>query len=163
MKKNKKSLDFNKRNHTLIIPNSKKRKNMLNVQMIITALEKYNSYMYYAYSSDSLRSQDAKNLCEFIETALQSLIFTDSDDKKTYETAKSVAKLLNEALTYSFRLNYVLGSAKTWNQKKSVYNLIEKISELTFFYKQNTCDCGKPAIPKYDPCCSLKCWEKKYL
>lgn len=104
----------------------------MNVQMIITALEKYNSYMYYAYNSDSLRSQDAKNLCEFLETALQSLIFTDSDDEKTYENAKSVGKLLNEALSYAYRLNYVLGSAKTWNQQKIVYNLIGKIADITF-------------------------------
>lgn len=105
---------------------------MMNVQMIITALEKYNSYMYYAYNCDSLRPQDAKNLCEFLETALQSLIFTDSDDKKTYETAKSVQKLLNEALTYALRLNSVLCSAKTWNQQKIVYNLIGKIADITF-------------------------------
>lgn len=107
-------------------------KKMMNVQMIVTALEKYNSYMYYAYNCDSLRPQDAKNLCEFLETALQSLIFTDSDDKKTYETAQNVQKLLNEALTYALRLNYCLCSAKTRNQEKNVYNLIGKIADITF-------------------------------
>ena len=136
---------------------------MMNVQMVITALERYSSYMYYAYNSDSLRPQDSKNLAEYIETALQSLIFTDSENGKEFQQAQEINKLLNEALTYALRLNYVLCSAKTRNQEKSVYNLIEKISELTFFYKQNTCDCGKPTIPNYDPCCSLKCWEKKYL
>ncbi|MEM3715173.1 MAG: hypothetical protein QW153_04110 [Candidatus Bilamarchaeaceae archaeon] len=105
---------------------------MINVQMIITALEKYNSYMYYAYSSDSLRPEDAKNLVEFLETALQSLIFTDTDDEKTYKNAQYINKLLNEALTYAHRLNYILCSAKTYNQAKSVYNLISKISDITF-------------------------------
>lgn len=105
---------------------------MMNVQMIITALEKYNSYMYYAYNSDSLRPEDAKNLCEFLETALQSLIFTDTDNEKTYKNAQYIQKLLNEALTYAYRLNYVLCSAKTWQQQKSVYNLISKISDITF-------------------------------
>lgn len=135
---------------------------MLNIQMMLTALEKYSSYMYYAYSSDSLRAEDSKNLIEFLETALQTLIFTDSEDEKALQTAKSVGRLLNEALTYALRLNYVLCGRKTKSQAKIVYNLIEKISELTFFYKQNTCDCGKPVISSYDPCCSLKCWEKKY-
>ena len=105
---------------------------MMNVQMIVTALEKYNSYMYYAYNSDSPRPQDAKNLCEFLETALQSLIFTDSDNEKEYKTAQEVSKLLNEALTYAYRLNYVLCSPKTWNQQKSVYNLIGKMADITF-------------------------------
>lgn len=105
---------------------------MINVSMIVTALEKYNSYMFYAYSSDSLRPEDAKNLVEFLETALQSLIFIDSDDKKTYETAQYIQKLLNEALTYALRLNFVLCSPKTWNQGKSVYNLIAKIADITF-------------------------------
>lgn len=116
-------------------PTQTKDKNMLNVQMIITAIERYSSYMYYAYSSDSLRPQDAKNLCEFIETALQTLIFTDSEDKKALEIAQDINKILNEALTYAYRLNYVLCGPKTWNKQKSVYNLIKKISELTFFYK----------------------------
>lgn len=105
---------------------------MINVSMIITALQKYNSYMFYAYSSDSLRPEDAKNLCEFLETALQSLIFTDSDNEKEYKTAQEINKLLNEALTYALRLNYVLCGPKTWNQGKSVYNLIAKIDDLTF-------------------------------
>ena len=107
-------------------------KKMINVQMIVTALEKYNSYMYYAYNSDSLRPQDAKNLSEFLETALQTLIFTDSDNEKEYKTAQSVQKLLNEALTYAHRLNYVLCSPKTWNQQKTVYNLIGKLADITF-------------------------------
>lgn len=105
---------------------------MMNVQMIITALEKYNSYMYYAYSSDSLRPQDAKNLCEFLETALQSLIFMDSENEKESQQAQYINKILNEALTYAYRLNYCLCSAKTWQQQKSVYNLIGKISDITF-------------------------------
>lgn len=24
------------------------------------------------------------------------------------------------------------------------------------------CDCGKPIDSRYDPCCSLECWEKKF-
>ena len=135
----------------------------MNVQMVITALERYSSYMYYAYNSDSLRPQDSKNLAEYIETALQSLIFTDSENEKEFQQAQEINKLLNEALTYALRLNYILCSAKTQTQQKSVYNLIAKISELTFFYNQITCDCGKPAIGGFDPCCSLECWEKKYL
>lgn len=105
---------------------------MMNVQMIVTALEKYNSYMYYAYNSDSLRSQDVKNLCEFLETALQTLIFIDSEDKKALETAQSVGKLLNEALTYALRLNYILCRPRTYEQAKIVYNLIGKIADITF-------------------------------
>jgi len=100
--------------------------------MIIVALEKYSSYMYYAYSSDSLRPQDAKNLCEFIETALQTLIFTDPEDKKALEIGQYISKLLNEALTYAYRLNYALCSAKTCEQAKKVYNLIGKLADLTF-------------------------------
>lgn len=107
----------------------------MNVQMIVIALEKYNSYMYYAYNCDSLRPQDAKNLCEFLETALQSLIFTDTDNEKIYKNAQYIQKLLNEALTYAYRLNYCLCSAKTWNQQKSVYNLIAKIADITFIPK----------------------------
>lgn len=126
-----------------IHPIQKKEKNMLNVQMIVTALEKYNSYMYYAYSSDSLRPQDAKNLCEFIETALQTLVFTDPDDKKALEIAQDISKLLNEALTYAYRLNYILCRAKTYEQAKVVYNLISKIADLTFipnFYVEKEVD-----------------------
>jgi len=106
---------------------------MMNEQMIITALDKYVDYMYYAYSSDSLRAEDSKNLCEYIETALQTLIFTDSEDKKALETAKSVAKLLNEALTYAHRLNYILCRAKTYEQEKIVYNLLGKLADMMFF------------------------------
>ena len=105
---------------------------MISVQMIVTALEKYTSYMYYAYSSDSLRPQDAKNLCEFIETALQTLIFTDSEDEKALEIGQYISKLLNEALTYAYRLNYNLCRAKTYEQAKIVYNLIGKLADLTF-------------------------------
>lgn len=100
--------------------------------MLVTALEKYNSYMYYAYSSDSLRAEDSKNLCEFLETALQTLIFTDSEDKKVLETAQSVAKLLNEALTYALRLNYILCRPRNYDQAKIVYNLIGKLADITF-------------------------------
>ena len=106
---------------------------MMNVQMILTALDHYLSYMYYAYNSDSLRAEDSKNLCEYIETALQSLVFTDSEDEKALETAKNVGKLLDEVLTYALRLNYVLRSAKTWNQQKSVYNLLGKLADMMFF------------------------------
>jgi len=112
---------------------------MLNIQMLVTALEKYNSYLYYAYSSDSLRPEDSKNLCEYIETALQTLIFTDSEDKNALETAKSVAKLLNEASTYAHRLNYILSRSRNYEQAKIVYNLISKIADTTFipdFYKK---------------------------
>ena len=100
--------------------------------MLVTALEKYTSYMYYAYSSDSLRAEDSKNLCEFLETALQTLIFTDSEDKKALEIAQSVAKLLNEALTYALRLNYILCRPRNYDQAKIVYNLIGKLSDITF-------------------------------
>lgn len=105
---------------------------MMNVQMIVTALEKYNSYMYYAYNSDSLRPQDAKNLCEFLETALQTLIFTDPNDEKVLKNAQSVGKLLNEALTYALRLNSVLCRPRTYEQAKIVYNLIGKMADITF-------------------------------
>lgn len=27
----------------------------------------------------------------------------------------------------------------------------------------SVCDCGKPIDSRYAPCCSLKCWEKKFL
>lgn len=106
---------------------------MMNEQMIITALDKYIDYMYYAYNSDSLRSQDAKNLCEYIETALQTLIFTDSEDEKALETAKYVGKLLNEALTYALRLRSVLCRPKTYEQAKIVYNLLGKLADMMFF------------------------------
>ena len=111
---------------------------MLNIQMLVTALEKYNSYLYYAYSSDSLRPEDSKNLCEYIETALQTLIFTDSEDKKALETAKSVAKLLNEALTYAHRLNYILCRPRNYEQAKIVYNLIGKLADITFIPNLST-------------------------
>ena len=29
--------------------------------------------------------------------------------------------------------------------------------------KKPVCDCGKPIDNRYDPCCSLECWEKKFL
>lgn len=112
----------------------------MNVQMIVTALEKYNSYMYYAYNSDSLRPQDAKNLCEFLETALQTLIFTDSENEKALETAKYVGKLLNEALTYAHRLNYILCRPRNYEQGKIVYNLIGKLADITFIPNFYTCD-----------------------
>ena len=118
---------------------------MINVQMIMVALEKYNSYMYYAYSSDSLRSQDAKNLCEYIETTLQTLVFTDPEDKKALEIAQYISKLLNEALTYAYRLNYALCRAKTFEQGKIVYNLIGKITDLTFIPNFYT-DGGKSCV-----------------
>ena len=28
---------------------------------------------------------------------------------------------------------------------------------------KSVCDCGKPIDSRYDPCCSLKCWVKKFL
>ena len=104
----------------------------MNVQMILTALEKYTSYMYYAYSSDSLRSEDAKNLCEFLETGLQSLVFTDFNNDKGLDVGHFVSKLLNEALTYAHRLNYVLCRPRNKDQAKIVYNLISKLSDITF-------------------------------
>lgn len=99
--------------------------------MALTALEKYTSYMYYAYGSDSLRPQDSKNLVEFIDTALQTLIFTDTEDKKAYQIAQNVQKLLNEAQTYALRLNYVLCRPRTKTQAKIVYNLIGKLSDMS--------------------------------
>ena len=27
---------------------------------------------------------------------------------------------------------------------------------------ESVCDCGKPIDSRYAPCCSLKCWSKKY-
>lgn len=105
---------------------------MLNNQMILTALEHYGSYMYYAYNSDSLRSQDAKNLCEFIETALQSLIFTDPNDEKVLKNAQFISTLLNQALTYAQRLKYVLCRPKNYEQEKIVYKLIAEMADLTF-------------------------------
>lgn len=104
---------------------------MINIQMALTALEKYTSYMYYAYGSDSLRPQDSKNLVEFIDTALQTLIFTDTEDKKAYQIAQNVQKLLNEAQTYALRLNYVLCRPRTKTQAKIVYNLIGKLSDMS--------------------------------
>ena len=29
--------------------------------------------------------------------------------------------------------------------------------------KKSVCDCGKPIDSRYAPCCSLKCWDKKFL
>lgn len=100
--------------------------------MILTALERYGSYMYYAYNSDSLRSQDAKNLCEFIETALQSLIFTDPNDEKVLKNAQFISRLLNEALILTQRLKYILCRPKTYEQEKIVYKLIAELADLTF-------------------------------
>ena len=28
---------------------------------------------------------------------------------------------------------------------------------------KSVCDCGKPIDSRYDSCCSLKCWTKKFL
>ena len=28
---------------------------------------------------------------------------------------------------------------------------------------KSVCDCGKPIDSRYAPCCSLKCWDKKFL
>ena len=28
---------------------------------------------------------------------------------------------------------------------------------------KSVCDCGKPIDSRYDPCCSLECWDKKFL
>lgn len=133
MKKNKKSLDFTKK--TIYIykhPNLTKEKNMMNVQMILTALEHYGSYMYYAYNSDSLRPQDAKNFCEFIEKAQQTLIFTDPDNEETIKDAQFVSKLLGDASTYAHRLKHVLCRAKTYEQAKMVYDLLANIADITF-------------------------------
>ena len=105
---------------------------MLNVQMILTALDKYISYMYYAYSSDSLRSQDAKNLCDYIETAHQSLIFTNSCDNKALEIGKNISKLLNDAHSYAVRLESILCRPRTYDQAKIVYYLIGKLGDITF-------------------------------
>lgn len=27
----------------------------------------------------------------------------------------------------------------------------------------SVCDCGKPIDSRYAPCCSLKCWDKKFI
>lgn len=105
---------------------------MINIQMIMTALEKYNSYMFYAYSSDCLRSEDAKNFCEFIEAALQTLIFTDSENEKEFQQAQDINKILNEALTYAYRLIPILCRPRNNGQAKIVYSLISKISDITF-------------------------------
>lgn len=116
---------------------------MMNEQMIITALDKYIDYMYYAYNSDSLRSQDAKNLIDYIDTALQTLIFTDPYDNKALERAKNVSKFLNEAQSYALRLNYILCRAKTYEQAKTVYNLLGKLADMMFFKTstfKSTCD-----------------------
>lgn len=29
--------------------------------------------------------------------------------------------------------------------------------------RESVCDCGKPIDSRYAPCCSLKCWDKKFL
>lgn len=105
---------------------------MLNNQMILTALEHYGSYMYYAYNSDSLRSQDAENLCKYIETALQSLIFTNPDDEKVLKNAQFISNLLNDAYKYAQRLKYVLCRPKNFEQEKIVYKLIAEMADLTF-------------------------------
>lgn len=98
--------------------------------MILTALEKYSAYMYYAYSSDSLRQKDVQNLVDFIDTALETLIFTDPEPKDVnYE----IASKLNEIQTYACRLNFLLVGSKSYSKSKIVYYIIDKISELTFY------------------------------
>lgn len=105
----------------------KKDKKMLNIQMTLTALERYASYLYYAYSSDSLRPEDCKNLVDFIDTALQTLIFTDPEiEAINYD----IASALNRAQTYAHSLSQGL---QTYLQPKTVYYLIDQIYKLSFF------------------------------
>lgn len=98
--------------------------------MILTALEKYVSYMYYAYSSDTLRPEDAKNLVDYIDTALQCLIFTDPEPQ---DINYQIGSILNEAQTYAVRLTSLLVGSKSYSKSKIIYYLIDKIYELTFY------------------------------
>lgn len=98
--------------------------------MILTALERYASYMYYAYYSDTLRSKDSKNLIDFIDTALECLIFIDPEPQDIdYE----IASILNEAQIYAGRLDYWLDRPNTHYKIKTVFDLIGKIHGLSFY------------------------------
>ncbi len=37
-----------------------------------------------------------------------------------------------------------------------------ELLEFSFIIK-SFCDCGKPIDSRYAPCCSMKCWDKKFL
>lgn len=102
---------------------------MFNTNMILSALERYASYMYYAHFSDNLRPEDSQNLIDFIDTALETLIFSDPEP---HEIDYKIASILNEAQTYAVRLNSLLVGSKSYYKTKTVFELIDKIYELTF-------------------------------
>ena len=103
---------------------------MLNIRMTLTALERYASFMYYAFSSDSLRSEDSQNLVDFIDTALQTLVFTDPEIEALN---CDISIVLNQAQIYALRLNYWLDHPNARFKTKTVYQLIDQIYKLSFF------------------------------
>lgn len=103
---------------------------MINIKMILTSLEHYSAYMYYAYSSDTLRQKDAQNLVDYIDTALETLIFTDPEiEEKNYD----IAAILNEAQTLACELNYLLSCSGSRYKTKNIYHLIDKIYQSMFW------------------------------
>jgi hypothetical protein len=50
------------------------------------------------------------------------------------------------------------------DESKAIAKFIEEFSKLNIAVViKSFCDCGKPIDSRYAPCCSLKCWDKKFL
>jgi len=112
-------------------PNQQKEKNMLNFRSCMTALDHYCSYLYYAWSSDTLRLYDLENVDKFIQTSLHELVF-DDPTFGLYTTDKDIEKLLNEAAKISFQMI----TAYECKKVDKFLILLNRLSECTFFYKE---------------------------
>lgn len=59
---------------------------------------------------------------------------------------------------YMYLLNNRIGAVYV-NEYCTLFTICAEIA-LDFF---DLCDCGKPIDSRYTPCCSMKCWDKKFL
>ena len=48
------------------------------------------------------------------------------------------------------------------NQLEVIYEAMNYVANVVGQGEQ-FCDCGKPIDSRYAPCCSLECWDKKFL